>query len=184
MSLAAGKRRLLLGGALALTLSLSAWLSLGMDQANDEAVVVEAAKPDTGERQADGKNRPHRIEPLAALVLPTLAEARAISESRQQAADIFKPHRWFVPPAPTPSGTIQAAVATPSPPPLPFTYLGTMQEGGRTVVFLAREQHLYTVRKGEVFAGQYRLEEEGDNRIELVYLPLNAKQTLVIKGAS
>lgn len=177
MALPVEKRRLMLGGALLLTLAASAWLGLGMDKAEDGADIVEVAKPASAKRNA-----------APALSLPVLAEVRATTgseqqgESKQQAADVFKSHSWFV--APPPSRPVQAAVVPPAPPPLPFTYLGTVQDGGHTVVFLAREQRLYTVRKGEVIDGQYRLEDESRGRIVLVYLPLNTRQTLIIKGAS
>jgi hypothetical protein len=168
------KKRMMLGGALLLTLGFSAWLALGMDKAEDGVDVVEAAKPATAKQNA----APRRAE--RALSLPILADVRATGEKERHAADIFKSHAWLVPPP----RVVQAVVAPPPPPPLPFTYLGTMQDNGHKVVFLAKDQRLFTVRKGEVFDGQYRLEDEDESRIELMYLPLNAKQTLVIKGAS
>lgn len=177
MALPVEKRRLMLGAALLLTLAVSTWL--GMDQ--EETEIVELAKPVSANRNT----APRRAAPE--LPLPVLAEVRATAgseqqgESKQQAADVFKSHSWFV--APPPSRP-QAAAVPPAPPPLPFTYLGSVQDGGHTVVFLAREQRLYTVRKGEVIDGQYRLEDESRGRIVLVYLPLNTRQTLIIKGAS
>lgn len=173
MALSVGKKRLMLGSALLLTLGVSAWLS--MDHAEEEAEVVALAKPVSAKRDA----APRRAAPE--LSLPVLANARAVEKSEQQAADVFKSHSWFVPPPP--ARLAQAAVAPPAPPPLPFTYLGAVQDGGQTVVFLSKAQRLYTVRKGEIFDGQYRLEDVGSGRIELVYLPLNAKQILVTKGA-
>lgn len=178
MALPAKYKRLVLGGALMLTLGASAWLALGTGQTQEEADIVEAAKPVSVRRNAQ---QPHTGQQR---VLPILAEVRASQGVAKQAEDIFKPHSWFVPPPPQVARMAQAVAAPPLPPPVPFTYLGTMQEGGQTVVFLSKEQKLYTVRKGEVFDGQYRMENEGSGRIELVYLPLNAKQILVIKGAS
>lgn len=174
MALPVEKKRLMLGGALLLTLGLSAWLALGMDNAEDGSDVVEVAKPALDKRNAT----PRRAE--RALSLPIIANVRATGETERHAADIFKSHSWIVSP---PARLAQVAVV-PTPPPLPFTYLGTVQDDGHAIVFLARDQRLYTVRKGEVFDSQYRLEDEGRDRIELVYLPLNAKQTLVIQGAS
>jgi hypothetical protein len=164
----------MLGGALMLTLGFSAWLALGMDKVENGADVVEAAKPVTAKQNAT----PRRAE--RTLSLPILANVRATGEKERHATDIFKSHAWFVPPP----RVVQAVIAPPPPPPLPFTYLGSMQDNGHTVVFLAKDQRLFTVRKGEVFDGQYRLEDEDESSIELMYLPLNAKQTLVIKGAS
>ncbi|MEQ1674199.1 MAG: hypothetical protein ABL865_04070 [Candidatus Nitrotoga sp.] len=182
MTLSVEKKRLMLGGALLLTLGASAWLS--MDHVEEGAEVVASAKPVSAKRNDTPE-----------LSLPVLANAHAVNKSEQQATDVFKSHRWFVPPPPLspssppspPPRPVEVVVAPPAPvaPPLPFTYLGTVQDGANKVVFLAKGQHLYTVRKGEVFDGQYRLEDEGNGRIELVYLPLNIKQIIVTtKGAS
>jgi hypothetical protein len=174
MSLPIEKKRLMLGGALMLTLGLSAWLALGMDKVEEGTDVVEAAKPVTAKQNA-ATRRAER-----SLSLPILATVRANGQIERHAADIFKSHAWFVPPP----RVVKAVVAPTPPPPLPFTYLGSLQDHGHKIVFLSRDQHLFTVRKGEVFDSQYRLEDENGSSIELMYLPLNAKQTLVIKGAS
>ncbi len=193
MTLSVEKKRLMLGGALLLTLGASAWLS--MDHVEEGVEVVASAKPVSAKRNDTPE-----------LSLPVLANAHAVNKSEQQATDVFKSHRWFVPPPPLPpplpptlppptsppprpvegvvAPPVKVVVAPPAAPPLPFTYLGTVQDGANKVVFLSKGQHLYTVRKGEVFDGQYRLEDEGNGRIELVYLPLNIKQTIVTKGAS
>lgn len=174
MALSVESRRLILGAALLLTVVVSAWMGTG--QAEEEAEIVEPAKP----VHADRDNVPRRAAP--ALPLPVLAEARAAAGDERQAGDVFESHRWFV--APPPPRQVQVAVAPPAPPPLPFTYLGAVRDDGRTTVFLVKEQRLYTVRNGEVFDGKYRMESDGNGRIELVYLPLNARQILVAKGAS
>lgn len=189
MTLSVGKKRLMLGGALLLTLGASAWLN--MNHVEEEVEVVAPAKSISAKRN----NAPE-------LSLPVLANAHAGKNNERQASDVFKSHRWFVPPPPplspptppTPpprpvevvvTPPVEVVVAPPMAPPLPFIYLGSVQDGGNKVVFLAKGQHLYTVRKGEVFDGQYRLEDEGNGRIELVYLPLNIKQIIVTtKGAS
>jgi len=177
------KKRLLLGGALLLTVGTSVWLNLEDGKAGDTDGVVEVVKS-----QAIAKNKADRHPAEPALFLPVLADAHGKNPEDadgkpSQATDIFKSHAWYVPPPP-PSPDQPVAAEPPAPPPLPFTYLGKMDDDGHTVFFLAKQQRLYTVRKGEVFDGQYRLEDEGKGRIEFIYLPLNTKQTLVIKGAS
>ncbi len=187
MTLAVEKKRLMLGGALLLALGASAWVS--MDDVEEQIEVVEPAKSISAKRNK-----------VPELSLPVLADVHADKNSERQATDVFKSHRWFVPPPPPPlpsppsppprpvevvvAPPVEVVVAPPAAPLLPFTYLGTVQDGANKVVFLAKGQHLYTVRKGEVFDGQYRLENEGNGRIELVYLPLNVKQIIVTKGAS
>ena len=93
MALPVDKKQWMLGGALLLTLGVSAWVGLGMDKAEDAPDVVEAAKPASLKRNA----APHRAE---ALSLPVLANVRAAGESEQQADDLFKSHSWIVIPPP------------------------------------------------------------------------------------
>jgi hypothetical protein len=176
MTLSTENKRLVLSGALLLTLGMSVWLGLG--EAQDGIDVVEVAKPAARQSSA-----PRNAE--SQLFLPVMAEVRAAEQAKPRSGDMFKAHSWFIAPPPTLAVPLaQPVVALPTAPPLPFTYLGTVQDDGKTVVFLAKGQRLYTVHKGGVFDGQYRLEDESSDRIELVYLPLNVKQTLVIKGAS
>ena len=180
---------MLLGSALMLTIVASAWLYTEDDDEGDTADVVEVVKKPHPVVKRNAQL--HRAVP--ALALPVLAEARgAVSTGIDanetgpkppQSTDIFKSHAWYVPPPPPPPKPEQTQAAPPAPPPLPFGYLGRVEEDGHAIVFLTREQRLYTLRKGEVADGQYRLESESKGRVEFVYLPLNVKQTLVIKGA-
>jgi hypothetical protein len=100
-------------------------------------------------------------------------------ESRKfsaQAGDIFSRKSWSPPPSP------DAKPPPPSAPPLPFKYLGKVMEGDEIRVFLSLADRNYIVKPGENVDSQYRMDEVNDHAITLTYLPLNAKQTLVIAG--
>ena len=56
--------------------------------------------------------------------------------------------------------------------------MGKLVDDGTTMVFLARQDRNYVVRAGDTIDGTYRIDKIGDEAIELVYLPLKAKQTL------
>jgi hypothetical protein len=179
------KKRLLLGGALLLTVGASVWLGLENDTADDTVDVVQVVKPKATPKHDAHHKMPAFSLPILAKTQDRDASGNNTADKQSKVADMFKSHTWYVPPPPpTHSTREQAIAAPPEPPPLPFTYLGIVEDDGHKVVFLAREQRLYTVSKGEVFDGQYRLEGESKGRIEIVYLPLNVKQILVIKGAS
>lgn len=93
--------------------------------------------------------------------------------------DIFAARSWYVPPPPP------KALPPPPPtaPPLPFIYIGKLEEEGRTTVFLAREGTNYSVKQGDQIDGVYRIDHVSAQAVVFTYLPLNIRQTLPI-GAS
>ena len=93
---------------------------------------------------------------------------------------MFAGKSWYVPPPPPPP----APPSPPAPPPLPFTYLGKLLEGERSVVFLTNLDRNYTVKSGDVIENTYRVEEIRVPMMTLTYMPLNMKQTLYIGEAN
>ena len=90
------------------------------------------------------------------------------------------------PAAAAPKGRAQAPAEPPPPaaapeaPPLPFRYLGQMDDGGRKLVFLAREDAQLTVQAGQTIGKEYRVDEIARNEITLTYLPAGIRQSLAI----
>ncbi len=82
------------------------------------------------------------------------------------------------PPPPSP------AVAAPSAPPLPFTYIGKMIDGDVVTVFLAKQNQDYNLKLNDVVDNTYRIEQIGDDRVVITYLPLDTQQTLNIGRAN
>lgn len=94
-------------------------------------------------------------------------------------------HRSLLPAAPaagSESGTggADGTPETPVAPPLPFTYLGRLIDGGNTTVFVARGQEHYTLEAGMKIDASYRVERIADGRVTFVYVPLGTRQTLVV----
>jgi hypothetical protein len=92
--------------------------------------------------------------------------------------DPFRAKGWFVPP-PTP-----APLPPPKPtaPPLPFVYLGRVEgaDGSNPMVYLATGSDFFAVKVGEEFAGRYRVETIEKDVLVVTYLPMMAKQQLLI----
>ena len=89
------------------------------------------------------------------------------------------------PAPPPPRQVVQEPVPPPPPsaPPLPFTLVGSFEaKSGETVYYLAEADKVHVVRPGEAVNGLYRLEAAAADRLELLYLPLAIKQTLVSGG--
>ena len=72
------------------------------------------------------------------------------------------------------AGPPPAAVA----PPLPFSYLGRWQEGGRSAVFLWRGDRSFKVLGPGPLDADYAVERLGPRHVVLRYLPLNELQQL------
>ncbi|MDD2700761.1 MAG: hypothetical protein PHH36_05925 [Sideroxydans sp.] len=98
-------------------------------------------------------------------------------QERRPIGNAFAITSWYVPPPPPPPPPPAAPVA-PTAPPLPFTYIGRYEDAPTQLVILLRGEHMYTVSEGEVIENTYRVEHVTPAAVELVYLPLNIKQTL------
>lgn len=69
----------------------------------------------------------------------------------------------------------------PTAPPLPFRYLGTLDEPGRaSTVVLLDGQDVVTVRAGERIGDQYLAARITPTRIEFIHLPTRQRQALEI----
>jgi hypothetical protein len=73
------------------------------------------------------------------------------------------------------------AVVVPRAPPLPFRYLGRIEEDGQVVVFVGEGTTTRVLRKGQTLAN-YRVEEVTAQSMRLVYLPLNETQRLLFES--
>lgn len=167
MSTAWTPRRLVLGLVLCVTLGAALWVSQD-EEGGPEPDVSAAAAPDPA-RQPSRREAPADGAPL---LLDRLAR-RAPAGPNQ---DAFAGRSWVAPPPPA----VEAPPAAPSAPPLPFTYIGKMQEGetGPLTIYLVQGEQSYSVKKGDVIDKTYRVESMDTTHIVLTYLPLAVKQTL------
>lgn len=118
---------------------------------------------------------------LAALIAPHAMVVATEQDAAQPpcpvaAANLFKARSWLPPPPPLPPPP------APKAPPLPFTYLGQMEDGGSIALFLGRAQNTLIVRAGDLIDGVYRVEEIVPTRATFVYLPLNELQQLMLRS--
>lgn len=163
-----GARKGLLFAGLAITLIL---VFTGGDE--------EAKAPGEPPRVAQTQRRSAPPRQPAPPPVPNIASlAREALDS--EAVDIFRPKSWYIaPPPPKP-----VKPPPPSAPPLPFAYLGRIEEGDTTMVFVSRQGNNYSVRKGDVIDSTYRVDEITPGAVTFTYLPLNTRQTLPIGGAN
>jgi hypothetical protein len=99
--------------------------------------------------------------------------------------DAFAAHSWQPPPPPPRPKLIapEPELADPPPPPpaappLPFTFLGAFEAGGKRVLYIVEGDKVHAVSEGEIVNELYQVEAVGADEMVFVYLPLKLKQTL------
>ena len=165
LSLAMGRRTVLFA-ALALTLIASFW---GGDKDEVSQPVERAVR---SAPRATQNQTPPTPETLRSELLQREAADLDIT-------NIFAARSWYVPPPP-PKPARPLPPPPPTAPPMPFTYIGKIEEPGRSMVFLSRDGNNYSVKQGDQIDGTYRVEEITPQAVILTYLPLNIRQTLPI----
>ena len=91
----------------------------------------------------------------------------------------FGVHSWS-PPVPPPVVVAPKPPPKPTAPPMPFTYLGKMLDGGVWEAYLARGDETFVVREHGAVDANYRVETIAPPTMTITYLPLKQTQTLSI----
>jgi hypothetical protein len=133
------------------------------------------------------------VERIAVPAMPTTSTANNIKTTGEglrldrlsrSSADVgdanpFAPKSWYIPPPPPPPQKI----AAPTAPPLPFTFVGKMEdENGNWTIYLAKGSIPFVLKKGDTFDNSYRLEDLRDGSLIIQYLPLKTDQVLPISA--
>lgn len=165
-------RHILLAVALSSTLAVIAWLDTN-EAPSDEVVAV-------------ARHSVRLVAPEnAATTVNAPVQSEAIAQSPdEEIQDLFMTHSWYVAPPPAPKALRPVVAPKPVAPPVPYSYLGQVEQEGRTMFFLFKANRLYSVAAGDVLDGAYRVEGGAAGKVDLTYLPLNIKQTVILKGAS
>jgi hypothetical protein len=156
-----------LGVAAALT-----WLPEYFKQADDSDVeVATVATPAKGKTSSTAK----------------ASAAPAPIKDLSPAGDLFAARSWKA--APTLASvtekpvTVAPVVQAPTAPPMPFQFIGRMDDRTDLQVFLQNGEKIYVVRKGDVIDDTWKIEGISDLELSLVYLPLHLSQTLSVGSA-
>jgi len=114
-------------------------------------------------------------------------DAAAPIKDLSPAGDLFAARSWK--PAPTLATVTEQPInptpvaQTPSLPPVPFQFIGKIDDRRDLQVFLQNGEKIYVVRSGDVIDDTWRLERISDLELSLVYLPLHVSQTLSVGSA-
>lgn len=116
--------------------------------------------------------------------------AAAVAIDEYDETDPFAPRAWEPPPPPPPTqkpAPVQvqevAAPVVASAPPLPFSYMGQLNDGGERVVYLGRGEQLILARAEDTVEGVYKVLKMSTTEIEFLHLPTGEKQILNMNTA-
>lgn len=114
---------------------------------------------------------------------PALPARRAFPERAGDLTPRPPPQPKAPKPAAEPPREAPAPVAAPAgPPPLPFTYVGKLVEGGQRYAVLSRDQSVVVVRPGDSVGGRYRVEAVREEQVLLRNLEFGVVQPLAFSG--
>jgi hypothetical protein len=131
--------------------------------------------------------------PSAALPSKSVAPQRASQQAQQQGRglwiasddDPFAPRVWqavtpvteVAPPPPPPQpAPVQEAPA----PPLPYRFIGQMQDDGKRVLYLGRGEQVVLAHQGDVLEDSYKVVSVGETQVEFEFIQSGLRQTLLI----
>lgn len=154
------RRQLVLGVALAATLGAVWWAS---------TLEQEPPAPPAGRRAAVAPASPRQATPGGGPV--TLAGLDAPRVVLPEFSGFLQPKSLQPPPPPPPPPP------KPQAPPLPFRFVGAVEEGGQRSVFLMDGTQVRVVKAGDDL-GAYTVEQITPGAIEFTYKPLKQRQTL------
>jgi hypothetical protein len=100
----------------------------------------------------------------------------------------FGPRVWTAPPPVAEvNRTVQPVETTPlapppeaPPPPLPYRFLGQMQDGPSRVIYLGRGEEVILAHQNDVLEGSYKVVAVNDSAIEFESVQSGIKQSLPI----
>jgi hypothetical protein len=87
------------------------------------------------------------------------------------------------PPAPPPPRNVTIAPEAPVAPPMPYRFAGKVRLGDEEQVLVSKGDLVFPVKVGETIDGAYKVVSIGADRLDLVYLPLNIKDSVAINSA-
>jgi len=136
----------------------------------------EVVQPAPHQQRQSTTAAPAKAEPLAAIPLKKIERTK----SSPTTAELFKPKSWYVAPPPPPP----APPPPPTAPPLPFEFLGKVENpDGTFTIFLSGHDRVYLIKGGETIDGMYHVDGIKDGQLVLTYLPLQIQQFMTLGDA-
>jgi len=187
MSLSVPRKRRWLLGLLALSLIASVWIDHDADQPSTKDELLTKPAPLKISNSSISSSHWQRTLKLQSdrtlsdastndgfTAQPLQIASRSYSPVTQ---NMFSSQTWE-PPQPKFKKESRPVVAPLMAPPIPFTYLGKIEEDGKIEYFVLHQNKLFNLKVGQLVQGQWRLDSEDAKHLNWTFLPLKLPQTL------
>ena len=127
---------------------------------------------------------PSKSKTRGALPAAAATGKPAVVKDLSPAGDLFAARSWKAAPqlatVTEQPVNLTPVVQVPTAPPMPFQFIGKLNDRTDLQVFLQNGEKIYVVRKGDVIDDTWRIEGISDVELSFVYLPLHLSQTLSV----
>ncbi|MHC8293298.1 hypothetical protein [Pseudomonas sp. LB3P58] len=127
---------------------------------------------------------PTNSKTRGALPAASAGKTAAAIKDLSPAGDLFTARSWTAAPQLATVNeqpvNLTTEVKVPTAPPMPFQFIGKLNDRSDLQVFLQSGEKIYVVRKGDVIDDTWRIEGISDVELSFVYLPLHLSQTLSV----
>ena len=142
---------------------------------------------DDGEVAVATVAAPEKSKTRGALPAAAATGKPAVIKDLSPAGDLFVARSWKAAPVLASVNeqpvNLTPVVQVPTAPPMPFQFIGKLNDRTDLQVFLQNGEKIYVVRKGDVIDDTWRIEGISDVELSFVYLPLHLAQTLSVGSA-
>jgi hypothetical protein len=139
---------------------------------------------DEGDASVATVTTPTKSKTRGALPAAAATGKPAVVKDLSPAGDLFAARSWKVAPqlatVTEQPVNLTPVVQVPTAPPMPFQFIGKLNDRTDLQVFLQNGEKIYVVRKGDVIDDTWRIEGISDVELSFVYLPLHLSQTLSV----
>ncbi|WP_211450677.1 hypothetical protein [Collimonas antrihumi] len=137
----------------------------------------------TASNHQTGSAKPGAAAADVAATLPkTIAPPERANLDQTGTNNLFASNSWTPPPPPPPKELPPPPPPPPTAPPIPFNFVGLLQDQAKPTAFLAKDDQLLLVTTGDTVEGTYHIDSVSAKEIILTYLPLNQRQSISISG--
>jgi hypothetical protein len=147
------------------------------------AIYYPAASDEVSEAIPAPK-RTDKTSTVSVSSIPAVADA--VNPPDPEYADPFAPRGWQAPPPPVQQqvAVVPAEPVAPptpqGPPPLPYRFVGRLNDAGEQVVYLSHGDQALSAHVGETLEGTYKVLGIEPLSIAFEYLPTGEKQQLIL----
>jgi hypothetical protein len=153
------------------------------EKPSDSALIEPVSR--TTRNSKDGRNNTDnsKVVDIALNLSKAMEQPVRANLSQAPASNLFASNDWTPPPPPRPAAPPPPPPPPPTAPPLPYSFIGMLEDQVKPTAFLSRDEQLLLVTAGDTLDGTYHVDSISGKEIAFTYLPLKQRQFLSISEA-